>query len=585
MKSELSRSCGVLITVVLGLWVPAVSAQVKSFVGGEGHALILKNGSVFAMGDNSSGQLGLGIEDTRVEYFQEIETGYDKKNEPFWGASVKYIAAGAWHSLAVDDNGGAWAWGNNAFGQLGVNAVGNHHSPILVDFPVSTVVEQMAGGLDHSVALDVAGVIWIWGKGNPTPQRLEGVPEITRIAAGDTYILALDVNGLVWTWGDITADRFGEINSPARYEPLPVDANGFGPIDKIAAGARHSLALDTRGRVWAWGSNSHGQLGDTSSTESVGTPQLIADLIDVNVIDIAAGANHCLALDSSSRVWAWGDYACNQLDKETTVPQTPSVVEALALYDVNAVSAGYSTPMVITKDGIAVYWGFDLIDACTAEPREASFTPCLLDAVYDEALEAAIKAELGIEDDPNRIALPDWLRLTSLDASGLGVKTVDMLDCARNLEVLILSNNNIEDISGLAKLTRLQVLDLNDNLISDANDNVIEDISAVAGLLNLTELWLEGNDIEDLSPLSELSGLVHLNLKGNQIKDITPLGGLTELYTLWLTNNYIETVRPLTALTHLYHLLVDGNMLGPDDEYDLAVLQKIIIKTNGCLWR
>jgi alpha-tubulin suppressor-like RCC1 family protein len=575
MKSELPDSYGFLILIILGLWLQAVSAQVQSFVGGDKHALILKEGSVFVMGKNDFGQLGIGDPNIHVEYFREIDTSFS--------GLVDQVAAGALHSLAVDGNGVAWAWGNNAFGQLGDSTTEDRYVPTLIEFPDSIVIKEMAAGFDHSVALDANDAIWTWGNGNPTPQRIEGLPEIKRIAAGDMHILALDVNGIVWTWGDNRAGQLGDANRPDVNEPVFVDVNGFGPIDKIAAGSYHSLALDANGGVWAWGSNSDGQLGYTDSNESVATPKLVADLNDVDCNDIAAGANHCLALDSSSRIWAWGDNSSQQLGNTSLTPQAPSVIEAMASLAVVAISAGSHTSMAISDDANAVFWGFDLIDANTSDPCDAVFAAPELPPVRspseisDENLVNAIKSELGLVDDPNRgVESADWPRLTRLDASGLGIVDVNMLGAAFNLEVLMLSDNAITDINPLAGLSQLRVLDLNNNLI--------EEVSAVADMPNLMELWLQNNRITDIRPLSGLHNLVHLNLHGNQIKEITPLSGLTELYTLWLSDNLIETVRALGTLTKLHHLLLSNNMLNPDDEDDLATLQEIVSRSNGRLW-
>ena len=71
-----------------------------------------------------------------------------------------------------------------------------------------------------------------------------------------------------------------------------------------------TLAAQAQGRVWAWGENSDGQLGNGTYTNS-DTPILVAGLSDI--ASVAAGSSHSLAVSSDGRVWAWGDNSEGQL--------------------------------------------------------------------------------------------------------------------------------------------------------------------------------------------------------------------------------------------------------------------------------
>src|SRR5690349_996888 len=76
----------------------------------------------------------------------------------------------------------------------------------------------------------------------------------------------------------------------------------------VAAGASHSLALDTAGRAWAWGDNVYGQLGSgTNATGRSSTPVAVTMPAGVTFTTVAAGGYHSLALDTAGRAWAWGD--------------------------------------------------------------------------------------------------------------------------------------------------------------------------------------------------------------------------------------------------------------------------------------
>ena len=87
----------------------------------------------------------------------------------------------------------------------------------------------------------------------------------------------------------------------------------------------------------------------------------------------------------------------------------------------------------------------------------------------------------------------------------------------------------------------------------------ISDIKPLAGLTNLTQLYLGGNKISDIKPLAGLTNLTQLSLSGNQISDIKPLAGLTNLTKVDLTENQISDIKPLSGLTNLIVLYLQEN--------------------------
>ena len=117
---------------------------------------------------------------------------------------------GTSHSLALRADGTVWAWGNNAQGQLGIEA--------------SAI--------------------------NTSPAQVSGLSGIQAIAAGANHSLALHTNGAVWVWGDNTYGQLGD-GTPKRTAAYPLPS--LSDIKAIAAGANHSLALRSNQTVVAWG--------------------------------------------------------------------------------------------------------------------------------------------------------------------------------------------------------------------------------------------------------------------------------------------------------------------------------------------
>lgn len=113
---------------------------------------------------------------------------------------------------------------------------------------------------------------------------------------------------------------YGKLVEESEY-PQPVEALMGIQIIKIAAGGWHTLALSCSGDIYAWGWNEHGQLGITENNVNVSQsiPKLIdlydeaGDLVEVNVKDIACGSRHSAFLDTNNGLWTTGLNAFGQI--------------------------------------------------------------------------------------------------------------------------------------------------------------------------------------------------------------------------------------------------------------------------------
>lgn len=307
------------------------------------------------------------------------------------GDYVKRVSGGGWHSLALTRYNGTttvWAWGDDAFGQLGsigftIGTVPVPVFPTWAGFPDWTPAEIAAGG-DHSLVLlsGTSSSVFAWGDDtfgqlgngtttiNPIPAPVP-VQEVgtgfffpssgtaTAIAAGEWHSLALVLkNGssTVWAWGNNSFGQLGDGSNIGRTNPvqvlLPQD------VAAIAAGDRHSLALAGDGTVYSWGWNAYGQLGDGGTSNS-GIPLPVPNLS--NVVAIAAGAFHSLALDSYGALWVWGGNAYGQLgDGSTNDSLLPiSVDPSTGLLNPIAIAAGGLHSLAVSTIGTSpVVWAW-----------------------------------------------------------------------------------------------------------------------------------------------------------------------------------------------------------------------------------
>jgi alpha-tubulin suppressor-like RCC1 family protein len=296
---------------------------VRAIAAGGRHTLaLLEDGTVRSWGANDLGQLGNGT----VEPSSTPVTVVDLAN-------VVAISAGAAHNLAITTDGSVFAWGDGSSGQLG-----NGYPGVVYDSEEGCTILLIFPCLDSSGTgpsdPDETPILT-----RPRPVRTGSGPlrEVVSVAAGGAHSLAVKADGSVWGWGSDAQGQLGAgaiafANGPLFPLPLPVGANTsredrLGGIVSVAAGEAHSLALAEDGALYAWGSNSSGQLGFDSEAEGL---QLQPGLVPLGkVTALSAGAAHSLAI-ANGLVFAWGDNSHGQLgDGTTTARQAPGHVSAV----------------------------------------------------------------------------------------------------------------------------------------------------------------------------------------------------------------------------------------------------------------
>lgn len=232
--------------------------------------------------------------------------------------------------------------------------------------------------------------------------------------------------------------------------------------------------------------------------------------------------------------------------------------------------------------------------------------------IKDPALLKDICSELNISEDeltPELASSVKKLDFTLKDGNGLeAVSELDGISAFSNLEELYIPHHNISDISELAGMKSLRILNLEENRIEDLtplksldklewidlNDNRnidsieplialtkvtmldlrmnhISDISGISGMVSLRKLYLSRNQIEDISPVAGLRNLTYLSFDGNSVSDISCLGALTGLHTLTMNSNRITDISALSSLQELKHLEIAGN----DDISDYSPLDQL----------
>ncbi len=176
--------------------------------------MIKSDGTVWAWGDNYERQLG---ECEGTEYHSYRSTPVQVCNL----SSIVAVASARYHNLALKSDGTVWAWGDNSSGQLGDGRYssgdgwynGDISGPVQVQ-GLSSVV-AIAAGNDHSLALKSDGTVWAWGNNSygqlgvgstdihqyATPVQVQDLSSVVAIAAGNYHNVVVKSDGTVWQWG------------------------------------------------------------------------------------------------------------------------------------------------------------------------------------------------------------------------------------------------------------------------------------------------------------------------------------------------------------------------------------------------
>jgi alpha-tubulin suppressor-like RCC1 family protein len=316
------------------------------------HSIALKSdGTLWAWGDNSSGQLGDG---TFTNRSTPVRVGTDTN----WVA----ITAGYYrHNLALKSDGTLWAWGDNWDGQLGDGTTADRTTPVRVG--TDTNWTAITAGWEYTIALKSDGTLWAWGDNysgqlgdgttvnRTTPVRVGTDTNWVAIEAGGVHTVALKSDGTLWAWGDNYFGQLGDGTTITRTTPVQIGTDTKWVA--ISAGWDDTIALKSDGTLWAWGFNDCGQLGDGSTTNRT-TPVQIGT--DTKWKAIAAGGYHTIALKSDGTLWAWGGNWDGQLGNGST-PNLTTPVQIGTDTKWSAIAAGGWHTMALKSDGTLWTWG------------------------------------------------------------------------------------------------------------------------------------------------------------------------------------------------------------------------------------
>jgi alpha-tubulin suppressor-like RCC1 family protein len=231
---------------------------------------IKTDGTLWMWGIGNNGALGLGN-----------TTTYNSPKQVGILTNWLKINCGSYTStFAMKTDGSLWAWGQNSNGQLGLGDTTNRSSPVQVGLLVDWA--SIAPDDSYIIAIKTDGTLWAWGANSQgqlglgdsgtytkrsSPTQVGSLNNWSKISTSFSGH-AIKTDGTMWSWGYNADGRLGLNNLTSYSSPKQVGAlTTWSQIE-------NTLAIKTNGTLWSWGPNAQGQLGIGTTTQTSSPAQV-----------------------------------------------------------------------------------------------------------------------------------------------------------------------------------------------------------------------------------------------------------------------------------------------------------------------
>ena len=298
------------------------------------------------------------------------------------------VSIGYRYMIALRSDGTAVAWGKNQTGVFGNGTTIDSAMPQIVTMPNDVRFSSVHAGYDHVVALATDGTVWTWGSdeggqlGNRdipdtpqsvhVPKQVHGVLDgkmVVSVAAGKAFSLALTSDGKVYAWGNNQFGVLGNADQPISTEfsvcsPTRITALDEPFITAIFAGEQTAGALDANGQAWLWGDNERRQagtyeIGNDGERNVVGVPEKKTDVAIYCANSIAMGGKHTAFLMNDGKVASVGYQKYGQLGNGVKEDASSWTFKYLsnAITSIKMIAAGSEHSAALSTDGKVYVWG------------------------------------------------------------------------------------------------------------------------------------------------------------------------------------------------------------------------------------
>ena len=325
--------------------------------GGNGGAGLYGGGGGGAAGYTASQTGGTGGAGAVV-----LQISIDSSNDIMVDFEDYYVRADYFRS------GNLWAWGKNAYGNLGDNTAVSKSSPVQTITRGSNWKQFSLGSNGYGNAvIKTDGTLWTWGRGtsgqlgdNTSTNKSSPVQTVafgtnwSQVACGAAHTAAIKTDGTLWCWGYNFFGSLGDNSGTNRSSPVQTVALGSN-WKQVSCGNAHTAAIKTDGTLWLWGIGDYGNLGDNTATRRSSPIQTIT--FGTNWQQVSCGNTHTAAIKTDGTLWVWGGNSYGKLG-DNTITQRSSPVQTISFgSNWKQVSASDRNTAAVKTDGTLWVWG------------------------------------------------------------------------------------------------------------------------------------------------------------------------------------------------------------------------------------
>ncbi len=276
-------------------------------------------------------------------------------------------------SASASSTSSLYGWGLNANSQLGNGNTTNALSPFVITLPSGVTPVAGAGGADHTLMIGSDGNLYAWGYngygqlgiGNltqeSTPVKVSmpaGVIPLS-VAAGNDHSLAIGSDGKIYAWGHNSFGQLGNGTTTDSHVPIAISLPAGVSARAIAAEGFSSMALGSDGNVYTWGDGANGALGN-GGTANQNTPVKVSLPAGVTATAIAAERHSAMAIGSNGVLYAWGVNTDGELGNGTTTQaNSPVAVSMPGGVTASAIAGGGAHSLAVGSNGLLYAWGYN----------------------------------------------------------------------------------------------------------------------------------------------------------------------------------------------------------------------------------
>ncbi|HEY1085289.1 MAG TPA: hypothetical protein VGE34_01010 [Candidatus Saccharimonadales bacterium] len=355
--------------------------------------IIASDNQAYCWGSNAYGQLGIG---STTQYYGPVTAA----GGALAGQTVREITVGATYACAVASDNKAYCWGAGSSGQLGNNSTATSLSPVAVSqglMPAGATVQQISASISsssHTCAIASDNKAYCWGyaatyglgngssfqrntPGSVSQGAMPAAVTVKQISATSYgYGCAIASDNKAYCWGYNSYGQLGDGTTTQQTTPVAVTGVssagvGSATANSVAVGSSHACAIASDNKAYCWGSNSYGQLGDSTNTTRNSPVSIVQGAMPTGAIvrQVSTNAAHTCAIASDNQAYCQGYNGYGQLgDGTTTQRNTPvavaqGAIPAGATFRQISVGLGNTATQThtcaIASDNKAYCWGYN----------------------------------------------------------------------------------------------------------------------------------------------------------------------------------------------------------------------------------